>query len=719
MTRFPRNWPGIHPSAWPALNRLAQAIETALNWRTDGSLQVQQAEGSMYGAVPPPPEFLGIIMGGNQPYSFAKLTPDNLGEWFGENADGPLIGHCANQSTGTVVNATAVGNTATIYLIEDLSSFIAVGQTVVIAGINPTEYGGYYSGATGTNPSTGQTYAFSGGVWPQGGYSCDGYNGLFKVSAVLPNVNGGSVFQIVLCDSPPPYVFGGNVCFWNTGDVNFRAAYEENGNTGVPVGAVVRMYPRLRCNYDIDPNMDMEFRFQWGPKFSSVTMSGVGRMKPQSPAYNTASFFAPLYVRSLVQQGVARNLSSNVNNYNVDQTTGGVTTPALYNKMNVTSNMVMSGISSTNAVDGTQVVMINVGTAIMAMPHQSTSASQNQLSTIDGKTVYLNPGDTVSWKYNTTTSKWTWYWGLCPGQTLRQHRKDISSQALSNTAGVNNTVAIPPTSSWYITPGGNSKILGMTEYDGNIPQDGRRILMKNDTGVGSGITITLPNQSSGTSPGTQFSAAQNTILQAQESVWVEYKASNLNNTGGWVPEKMGNSSQSNTYIQYSNTVPQGLVNGSVYINSQTCQMCFMCQNTTTCLSNTTSGGSGGTSGFTNHQFSGTLLNTSFGFQTITTVSNGGGIIGGMSIENTNTGATNAGLNGQWQCSDLFGQGPTNNGISFPNSTDKASYDYMTAVHGNSNNIGASVAVPPFTTIVIQGQSADAVVSQTYTLNDVH
>ena len=604
-TQFPRNWPGIHPSAWPALNRLAQAVETALNWRTDGSLQIQQSSGSMYAAVPPPPEFLGIILGGNQPYSFAKLTPDDLGVWYGENSQGPLNGHCANQSTGTVLTAAVSGTIATYTLIEPLA-LIEPLQTVVIAGINPTEYGGYYSGAPGTNPSTGLSYDISGGFWPAGGYSVNGYNGMFQVLNVIPNPGGGLVFQVQLPTAPSEvYQYGGVCCFWNTGDVDYRPAYEENGNNAVPVGTVVRMYPRHRCNEYVDATTDMEFRFNWRPKLLKVFMKGAGRMKITPPQrYPTfavtmrgagrvkspvAPTSVPLYERSVVQLAKKQTISGNVNNYSVDQTTGGITSPSSYVKLNVTTNATMSGLNAANAQDGSTVTLLNVGTAVLSMPNMSGSSSAgNQLSTIDGKTLYLNVGDAVTWKYSTDTGNWNWYWGLCPGQMLRQSRKDSSNQTL--TSGTNNTVVAPPTSSWYMSPGSSSIINSMTEFDGSTPQDGRRVLMKNDTGVGSGITITLPNQAPGGSPGFQFiSGSGNTVLGAQQSVTVEYKASNLNNTGAWVTEGQGGSGpQSPSYVYYG--VPLNTVNGQIFTNPNDCSLNWICNNTTMSTNNTGGGG---------------------------------------------------------------------------------------------------------------------------------
>ena len=60
----------------------------------------------------------------------------------------------------------------------------------------------------------------------------------------------------------------------------------------------------------------------------------------------------------------------------------------------------------------------------------------------------------------------------------------------------------------------------------------------NDTAVGSGITITLTNESGSVRTSAQIVTpdSKNVIVQPQQGYWLEYKASNNSAHGGWTIE---------------------------------------------------------------------------------------------------------------------------------------------------------------------------------------
>jgi len=218
-----RNWSNVPKALWPALNRLADAVDTALNWRTDGSLVVQVQGGSMYGAVTYPEPIMGMVLGGTDPYSWARVTPDEAGVWYVDSAQ-PLYG----QRTGQVV---AILNTASYDSGTGLITFetkkdiqtagVTAGTTVKVRGVNPSSYNGDYTVVT-----------------------CTGQN--FTATA----------------SDPGTYAFGGGACFDVTAATAFRPAYEENDNATVGVGKIVRIEQRILTTIDGE-DVEYEYRFPY------------------------------------------------------------------------------------------------------------------------------------------------------------------------------------------------------------------------------------------------------------------------------------------------------------------------------------------------------------------------------------------------------------------------------------------------------------------------
>ena len=255
--RFQRTWPGIDPAAWPKMNELAEAVETSLNWRTDGTLQVIQGQGSMYGVVPPPPGFMAVILGGTDPYSWAKLKPDITGIWYSD-PDAPLVGYVDARRVATIIGASWVSNIVTFTAGEDISAILSIGEIVTVTGTNPAGYDDTYTVLTIANSPNGTVFTASKTTDP----------GIYLASGVV-------------------YLAAAST------DTAFRPAYEHNGNKEVPVGTRVWMMPRILNVDDEETPTDLEHRFDYPscceillPEPPRLLIQDEGTSLPKRPTLN-------------------------------------------------------------------------------------------------------------------------------------------------------------------------------------------------------------------------------------------------------------------------------------------------------------------------------------------------------------------------------------------------------------------------------------------------
>lgn len=202
MINLGRTWPGVPQSMWPALNRLAEGVETALNWRTDGSLEVQVQGGYMTASVPPPTDFDTLILAGTNPYCWAKLAQFNDGKWYVDTVT-PLVGWIDGYTVAAVADLVWNAGTAVITLQGVASVPWAVGTQVTIKGTNPV-------------------------AWDQ--------------TVTITSIDQPSLaFQASIASDPGTYVTGGAVVGLVSGATAFRPGYEYNENVSVPAGARSRM----------------------------------------------------------------------------------------------------------------------------------------------------------------------------------------------------------------------------------------------------------------------------------------------------------------------------------------------------------------------------------------------------------------------------------------------------------------------------------------------
>lgn len=215
---IPRSWPGVPKSIWPALNRLADGVDTALNWRTDGSLEVQVQGGSVYGSVTYPDPIVAMILGGANPYSWARVVPADDGVWYVQDAQ-PIQGWCDDQFTTIIISAAWNGSAVYFECLDDVQAVgITAGSIVRVRGVNPSTYDDDY---------------------------------------VVASVSG-TTFTVAVASDPGAYALGGGACFDLTGTDAFRPAYEENNNLTVTVGTIVRMEQRVLNAGD---TAEYEYRF--------------------------------------------------------------------------------------------------------------------------------------------------------------------------------------------------------------------------------------------------------------------------------------------------------------------------------------------------------------------------------------------------------------------------------------------------------------------------
>ena len=198
-----RSWPGVPQEMWPALNRLAEGVETALNWRTDESIQIQLQGGYMTASVPPPTDFDTVILAGVNPYCWAKLNQFKDGKWYVDTAT-PLVGWIAGYEVVTLRDATWSGGVGTFFLSGNSSTVpFTSGQSVTVKGTDPIAWDATYT---------------------------------------ITSINQQELsFTAAITTDPDTYVTGGAVVGAVTDNDAFRPGYEINDHTTVPVGARSRM----------------------------------------------------------------------------------------------------------------------------------------------------------------------------------------------------------------------------------------------------------------------------------------------------------------------------------------------------------------------------------------------------------------------------------------------------------------------------------------------
>ena len=213
-----KTWPGVPKELWPSLNKLADAVNTALNWRTDGSLVVEVQGGVTKATVQFPDPIVAMVLGGSNPYSWARVVPDDDGVWYVDSANG-LWGQCDSQVTSAITDISFNAGTLTFECQNNIQDAgITVGATVRVRGVNPQEFDNDY-----------------------------------VVTAVYENF-----FDASVAASPGTYERGGGACFDVIGATAYRPTWEENDNIYVPVGAIVRMEQRI---LNSDDDTEYEYRF--------------------------------------------------------------------------------------------------------------------------------------------------------------------------------------------------------------------------------------------------------------------------------------------------------------------------------------------------------------------------------------------------------------------------------------------------------------------------
>lgn len=90
--------------------------------------------------------------------------------------------------------------------------------------------------------------------------------------------------------------------------------------------------------------------------------------------------------------------------------TGFTTAP--YNevyRINATSNTNLSGIDATDVVDGQKITLLNIGTSRIRLRHETTSAPANQLILPGYANRNVERGESVTFIYDATSSRWRTY----------------------------------------------------------------------------------------------------------------------------------------------------------------------------------------------------------------------------------------------------------------------------------------------------------------------
>lgn len=456
--------------------------------------------------------------------------------------------------------------------------------------------------------------------------------------------------------------------------------------------------------------------------------------------YNkTAGFWRPLFLyadlavynfRQVPNKPAA--ISTNKNNYtgfNV-AAAGGSTKPQLYNEVNVTSASTMSGVDSSSALDGQQLDIKNIGTSTLSLTHKDANSSgANQFNNYDAKTFYLDPGATVSYKYNTATSFWDWHWGLCPGQMLGRTRKDYGTVALSN--GRNDNVAVAPNYATSFTSSGAASISGLTEDSGSAPADGRVVEIMNGNPIGGAI-ITLNYQDTNSTAANRIvlGSAASLAVNPQEAIIAQYKAGSFNRWVGQANNYGQNITGSGT--QYQTTVWTGSTSlGGVSVGTAnyvlmsngagaypTYQQITLSSTSVTGILPVANGGTGNSSGNTSgngpaqNSYSGSLSAVTTAVIYDVSVSNG--IIGFGTIQNTGAGASQIKVTQTNLFSNASVVGPSTLGASPTIECWGCDMTFIGATSITANSFG-----PPYKEHKLEGGHFSAGLASTYTAYEVH
>lgn len=123
--------------------------------------------------------------------------------------------------------------------------------------------------------------------------------------------------------------------------------------------------------------------------------------------------------------------------------------------------------------------------------------------------------------------------GCCSPPGTPQTPKKVSTLYLG--AGTYNDYTIPYCDAWEIPLAGDLIFTGFTDYTGGVPPLGRRFFLKNDSAIGSGLTITLTYQDAASLITHRISVpdGDSLVIYPQEGWWLEY---GTDTDGPWFPE---------------------------------------------------------------------------------------------------------------------------------------------------------------------------------------
>lgn len=147
--------------------------------RSDGSLTILgDRRGNQTAVVPDALDFLAVILGGNNPYSWAALISGPNGVFYVRNqTQGAVYGSSPSAPVCTILDAVWAGGSATFT--TDGGTTVSTSDIVRVLGVNPS-----------------------------------GYDGLFTVTGV-----GTDEFTVVMVDNPGTYVASGAVADFSTGSL--------------------------------------------------------------------------------------------------------------------------------------------------------------------------------------------------------------------------------------------------------------------------------------------------------------------------------------------------------------------------------------------------------------------------------------------------------------------------------------------------------------------
>ena len=383
-----KSWPGVPKALWPSLNKLADAVNTALNWRTDGSLVVQAQGGQMTATIQLPQTLQAMILGGSNPYSWAAVTPDDDGVWYIDSVQG-LSGQAPNQVVSLINSASWSAGTLTFECQDDVQALgVTAGTTVKVRGVNPIDF-------------DDDTYV---------------------VTAVHENT-----FDVLVAVNPGTYVIGGAACFDVTGATEFRPAWEYNLNPAVQVGQVVDIDVRT-MNSDTDQEYEYKFPYQQ-TNSTGIFIQDEGVTLPQQPILNfigtpVRASNDPLNSRTnvvveccggttnacgtlLVEKTTNLTLNSAQTALDVNDSTAFYINPAV--------NFAINGFRydgsacGGNSRCGKVIEIFNVGTAnnnIVVNSGASNASSQDQYSGYQGQNDVIGPKSSATYFYDCVNERW-------------------------------------------------------------------------------------------------------------------------------------------------------------------------------------------------------------------------------------------------------------------------------------------------------------------------